>query len=81
MNARVSVFELVSLSPISMFVTPAPVLTLLLRSQPIVFPIPSLTSLFHQPVPISAALVLVPFHANHGVRNHSNGEVLRQEHS
>jgi len=44
-----------------MFVTPAPVLSLLLGSQPIVLPVPSLASLFHQPVPIGAALVLVPF--------------------
>jgi hypothetical protein len=37
----------VSLSPIGMRMPPAPILALLRRSKPSVFPIPALTALFH----------------------------------
>ena len=58
----VSPMEVVTVSsPISMLVPPAPIRTSFFRSKPCIFPIPSLASLFHQPVTICAAFVFIPF--------------------
>jgi len=47
--------------PVHVLMTPAPVLTLLLRRQTIVIPITALAPFFHQPVPVSAILALIPY--------------------
>jgi hypothetical protein len=46
--------------PVHVLMTPAPVFALTLGRETVVIPITALTPFFHEPVPVSAILALIP---------------------